>query len=598
MKRFKKLVSIMLAAVMTLAMTLPVMAANATTGKITVAGSTDVPVAGKTFAVYKILDAQLVGESGVTYRVPQNMENFFTSYFTDLTTTPDDNGFHEEVTSKISAWTQDSPQIQEFAKKALKYIQDNNIAAVDEKTAAANATTVEFDGLDYGYYLVQDTAVITDEDGSEIPVSAVILDTTTPDATVNIKASRPTIEKKIESGNELVDTNNAAIGSTVQYVLSSNVPDMRGYNKYFYIVRDTLSKGLTFNADSVSIKVGDTQLTKDTDYTVTQEPAVADGGPTAVKIVFKNFIQYNDRTGEKIEIRYTATVNNGAVIGVAGNPNEVTLEYSTNPTVSNNGTPGNSDEPGPGDVTGETPKDVTKTFVTGIQLTKKNGSNELLAGATFTISGNKIEKIISVNEIFTEDNENGEYYKLKDNKGYTKTAPVETEDGFTADKYEDYKADVETQTYKKYTKTEAKEVVINESKVSEQLTTGADGKLLFSGLAEGVYTIKEITAPNGYNLLKNPIVVTITCTLPDTADDSCTWSATVSSTGNEGSNAQEQTVTVNEDGLIAFDVINNTGSELPSTGGIGTTIFYIIGGILVVGAAILLVTKKRMSKEA
>lgn len=598
MKRFKKFVSIMLAAAMTLAMTLPVMAASVTTGTITVEGSEDIPVAGKTFAVYKILDAQLVGKTGVTYRVPQNMEEFFKNYFKDLTTTPQDNGFHEEVTSKISAWKKDSAEIQTFAKAALKYIRDNKIEAVKTEEAGATDTSVVFNDLAFGYYLVEDTAVITDGDGSEIPVSAVILDTTTPDATVNIKASRPTIEKKIESGNELVDTNNAAIGSTVQYVLSSNVPDMRGYNKYFYIVRDTLSKGLTFNADSVSIKVGDTQLTKDTDYTVTQEPAVADGGPTAVKIVFKNFIQYNDRTGEKIEIRYTATVNNGAVIGVAGNPNEVTLEYSTNPTVSNNGTPGNPDEPGPDDVTGETPKDVTKTFVTGIQLTKKNGSNELLAGATFTISGNKIEKIISVNEIFTEDNENGEYYKLKDNKGYTKTAPVETEDGFTADKYEDYKADVETQTYKKYTKTEAKEVVINESKVSEQLTTGADGKLLFSGLAEGVYTIKEITAPNGYNLLKNPIVVTITCTLPDTADDSCTWSATVSSTGNEGSNTQEQTVTVNEDGLIAFDVINNTGSELPSTGGIGTTIFYIIGGILVVGAAILLVTKKRMSKEA
>ncbi len=592
MKRFKKFVSIMLAAAMTLAMTLPVMAANVTTGTITVEGSEDIPVAGKTFAVYKILDAQLVGETGVTYRVPQNMEEFFKNYFKDLTTTPQDNGFHEEVTSKISAWEQDSAEIQTFAKAALKYIRDNKIEAVKTKKAGATDTSVVFNDLAFGYYLVEDTAVIADEDGSEIPVSAVILDTTTPEATVNIKASRPTIEKKIESENkQLVDTNNAAIGSTVQYVLSSNVPDMRGYNKYFYIVRDTLSKGLTFNKDSVSITVGNTTLSNNEDYTVTQEPDPADDGPTDVKIVFKEFIKYSNQVGDKIEIRYTATVNNSAVIGVAGNPNEVTLEYSTNPTVSNNGTPENPDEPGPDDVTGETPKDVTKTFVTGIQLTKKNGSNELLAGATFTISGNKIEKIISVNEIFTED-ENGEYWKLKDDKGYTKTAPVtdETQNGYNADKYENIKT--------KYTKTEAKEVVISESKVSEQLTTGADGKLLFSGLAEGEYTIKEITAPNGYNLLKNPIVVTITCTLPDTVDDSCTWTATVSSTGNEGNNAQEQTVKVNEDGLIAFDVINNTGSELPSTGGIGTTIFYIVGGILVVGAAILLVTKKRMSKEA
>ena len=81
MKRFKKFVSIMLAAAMTLAMTLPVMAASVTTGTITVEGSEDIPVAGKTFAVYKILDAQLVGKTGVTYRVPQNMEEFFKNYF-------------------------------------------------------------------------------------------------------------------------------------------------------------------------------------------------------------------------------------------------------------------------------------------------------------------------------------------------------------------------------------------------------------------------------------------------------------------------------------------------------------------------------------
>ena len=90
-------------------------------------------------------------------------------------------------------------------------------------------------------------------------------------------------------------------------------------------------------------------------------------------------------------------------------------------------------------------------------------------------------------------------------------------------------------------------------------------------------------APDGYNLLAEPISVTITWTAPETGETECTWTAT-------GAN-------IVAPGIAQLEIENNTGTVLPSTGGIGTTIFYVIGGILVIGAAILLVTKKRLSAE-
>ena len=106
-------------------------------------------------------------------------------------------------------------------------------------------------------------------------------------------------------------------------------------------IRDR-SKGLSFNGD-VTITLGDTTLTKDTDYTVTATENA--DGTTSVEIVFKNFIQYKNAEKRNITITYSATVNGQAVIGVAGNPNAVTLTYSNNPNISDSGTTDQPDKP-------------------------------------------------------------------------------------------------------------------------------------------------------------------------------------------------------------------------------------------------------------
>ena len=109
-------------------------------------------------------------------------------------------------------------------------------------------------------------------------------------------------------------------------------------------------------------------------------------------------------------------------------------------------------------------------------------------------------------------------------------------------------------------------------------TTPENGTFTISGLDAGTYYLEEIKAPAGYNMLKEPIEIVITASIDQTTD------------------AGTATVTYNKTSTGDVMVENQTGTELPSTGGIGTTIFYIVGSLLAVGAVILLVTKKRMGK--
>ena len=577
MKNMKRIASVLLTLVMLAALAIPAMAAGET-GSITINDAANVSVAGKTFKAYKILDLKMVGTDGYVYTVPAEMKAFYLGRYAGLTGTEGD--FDAQVVAKIKAET----DLFAFAADALAAAKTAGITP-GTATAAEKATSVTIGNLPLGYYVVEDT-------GTTQPVSALILDTTNPNPSVTIKADMPSIDKNIDGTKDTddattgdVEYNNAAVGDSVPYKVTSKVPDMTGYTKYYFVVNDTLSKGLTFN-DDVVIKIGDTALAKCGHasevahvnfYTVTSTKN--DDGTTSVEIVLKNFIQYKDQVGAPIIITYSATVNKDAVIGVEGNPNKVILTYSNNPNVKDDGDTENPDKPTTGSPIGETPESVTRTYVTDIEIIKVDPEGNRLTGAEFEITGEKTNIVLVTKDVYTVD-ENGTYWKLKDGS-YTTDNP--NAEGMDQSKYES--------TTVKYTKGTTTTPVTTTETVKATGVVGADGVLRFEGLSAGTYTITEIKAPAGYNLLKDPITVTIGFTVPaaDATSTDCTWTYT----WNSG--AQNDGIVSGSSNTVT--VTNQTGTELPSTGGMGTTIFYVVGSVLVVGAAVLLITKKRMGEE-
>ena len=151
-----------------------------------------------------------------------------------------------------------------------------------------------------------------------------------------------------------------------------------------------------------------------------------------------------------------------------------------------------------------------------------------------------------------------------------------------------YKKDGDTQKYAKFVETSTTSVYkltgwTNNATEAAKVKTPADGNITFEGLDAGTYYLEETTAPTGYNKLPDPITVVIDRgTLPTVA------SQTISYTVKYGD-------TTADDHVVRVE--NKAGTVLPSTGGMGTTLFYVIGGGLMVAAIVLLVTKKRMENK-
>lgn len=561
MHKLKKTFALLLALALVLSLGITAYAAEQK-GSITIHEAGGVSVEGKTFLAYKVLDLNLVGE-GYVYTVPEALKDFYADYF-ELNEALGD--FDYQVTQKIAALTGDD--LFAFASGVLAAAKVANIAPASV-TGQRGDTSVKFTDLPLGYYVVEDTAETT-------PVSALVLTSTKPNVEVNIKAELPVVDKKIIEEQDRVETNNAAVGDVVSYEVTSKVPDMTGYTKYYFVLKDTMSLGLTFNQD-VAITIGNQALTKDNDFTVTAK-ATANG--TEIEIVFKNFISYKDQKGDAITLTYSATINENAVIGAAGNPNYVKLQYSNNPNKVVSGDPDNPDKPAVPE--GETPEEEVRTYVTGLKLIKVDPEGNRLTGAEFTITGNKLNKVLVRKDVYTQD-ENGTYWRLTDGT-YTTQDPLD--EGVEQSKYESV-----TVKYAKESVTEVKETQEN---VKATAVVGDDGVLRFDGLSAGDYEITELRSPAGYNLLEKPFKITIDWTAPENVSVPCTWTVSDTEAGDGYASSLESGAQI-VDGCIQIQVENKSGTQLPETGGMGTTLFYIVGGLLMTTAVVLLITKKKLS---
>ena len=604
MKSFKKMMALVIAMVMTLALGIAAFADDTTTTVTTAAnkgsGSFSITMTGAEdghkFTAYRIFDGSVNtdGKLGdISWATGVNTEGIAAALqAAGLATTVDgktlDLSKAADVATALAAQSDDND--------VMKKVADVFYARKGTKTGEVSAKT----GDNYvisnqvaGYYLVTDEYTSGHPAEGDATLSRNIL-AVVGDVTAAVKNDKPTVEKKILTPTP-VDANKAGIGDTVAFQITGSVPNWAGYDKYFYVINDTLSTGLTFDgAQNVVVKIGDTPLTEGSNYKVltsSTSPAASDGH--TFEVAFMNIKDY--AVGTAVTVTYTATVNENATIGGSGNKNETDVTYSNNPNNSSNGNPSENPKPDHDTPTGTSVKDTTLTFVAELDLTKYKdavGADNLLAGATFTLTGTSTIIKGKGSDIFVEDT-NGAYWKLADNT-YTTTAPH----GDIKDENDNVKVASNEASYasttKKYSLKHVTEYESGTEEIFMQGTSGADGKIVFKGLGAGTYTLTEVVTPTGFNTA-DPITFTIEITTPETVTtgtEKATYSVKdITPEGTTiGLNGNDATT-----GIYETNVIDKSGSTLPSTGGIGTTIFYIVGAILVLGAGILLVTRRRMN---
>lgn len=427
--------------------------ANAADNATLTVSTTDTKFAGKTVNAYKMFSATVSSDGGaVSYTLTDGWKPFFMSSTLDGLTGVTDANVNDKANEYVSKLTGKEKDLSAFAAKASNWAQTNNITADATATVSKNAATdgkytATFTNLDYGYYVVAVPGATVADTNSQY-AALVRVHSTSVDA--EIKGALPTVDKKVQVNGTGKDATDAKIGDTLTFTLTSTIPDMSAYNTYTFNFKDTLSKGLTFG-QVTSVKVGDTTLTKDTDYTVTTAPA--DSGKTLLTVAMKDFkTKQQANAGKKITVTYAATLNKDAVVGGAGNVNSATIQYSNNP--STNGT-------------GESEPSKVRVFTYGFTVDKYTGKNyddtaTRLAGAEFTLA----------------------------HKGGTAISFVKVADSATQNAvYRVAKAD--------------------EAGATTTITTPANGKVDFRGLENGEYTLTETKAPAGYNKLASAIGVKV-----------------------------------------------------------------------------------------
>ena len=604
MKHLHKFASVLLALVMAFSLMAPAFAAEgdepqtATTGSITINNATK----DHTYNAYQIFSGELSYEgtaedgdavkpvlsnvkwgSAIDESMLQEALGEVIGY--DGTMTAADvadilsNGYGINVNGETQTAKIDPNEFAQAISKALKADTDiENLAtgkAVNKGSEENPNYVAEMTNIPVGYYLVKDVAA-TGATGTDADVSLYMLQVVGP-AVVVSKVGTPTPDKGVKDVNDSENTATETydktadhdIGDIMDYQLKATLPaNFSNYKNYKLTFTDTMSKGLTlvtktsqpgetngtknytevtdkttnFN-DVITVKVDGREIT--TGYTVEFKK---DGENSVLEITFADVKA--EAVGAKdnsvITIDYKALLNENAVVGSAGNKNELVLKYPSNPNVEGDGKPEE----------GETPPVTVIVFTYKAVVNKTDENKQPLAGAEFTLS----------------------------------------------------KYDGETKTW-----VPSQTAVLTATEDVENVFT-------FKGLDDGYYRLEETKTPTGYNTIA-PLYFEVEATHDDatgtlTELNIYEMTAILDKDGNveelqrvadgtlTGSVIWGTPITTETDetnkteGGNAMDVVNQSGATLPETGGIGTTIFYVVGGLLTVGAVVLLVTKKRMSVDS
>ena len=388
MKKMKKIMALMLAAIMMMAMSVTAFAAG-TTHSLTVNAKGGQDLKGQIINLYKLFDVTESGTSGsknyaYTVNTATNYKDAIKSALgTSFTGTTDE----EYAAAVLALKDTDGTKIQKFANDFTAYALKNSLVATKTSEKITDSkTSYQFTDLDAGYYLVYVTG------GKEIQSSLVTVDETTN--SVNLKTEAPSIEKT--ANKETVN-----IGDVVTYTVKGSIPDTTGYAEYVYKIHDELSTGLDFVNDATGAALGEGATTVNVTVAFTDNSlTVAGTTPTAATLDTANsrkmsldlseWVRANQANkGKEFTVTYYAKVNKDAVVT---EKNNAQLEYGNNPS----------------DTTTTTPSEAkTPTYPLDILKIKKD-STVKLAGAKFSLYTSETDAKNGTNPIKVTGN-NGNY---------------------------------------------------------------------------------------------------------------------------------------------------------------------------------------------
>lgn len=531
MKKAKRILSVLMCALLLMGtMTVSAFAADPT-GSITIKNPTNsqATVAEKTFLVYKIFDAKASGDN-IAYSWHGND---FINFFKAKTGS---EKAQVAVDYMATNYTDKAFELSQFAEELHKYINANDIDPFTTKTAGKNVTSVTIGDLTYGYYMVYDDTTL----GDSAVRSAIMLTSVDKNVEVTLKANRPQIQKTVldNEGNYSEGTS-SSIGDDVRFKIETIMPPHTMYSQYVYKIEDVMPAGLTFKEGSVKVYKNDVLVESGYDVSFANEKLT-------VNIHTDGFFAAN----EKISVIYDATVNTSAKKNMT---NTAKLIYSNDPT--NDGEDGST-----GSMT-----DTAHVFSYQMILSKfaqdshGNFMNKRLAGAEFELYEDGSNEPIKFS-VVTANNDGHDYPKyVVDPNGSTTTLSVYDQG--------------------------------DESITIEHLNYGGHlGDIAIFGLAEGKYNLKETKAPDGYLLPEETFDITITDTIGILGAV-----GTLSVTGEHtGTGSIVNTNGMADEILTVWaDITNKPGSALPETGGMGTTLFTVLGIILMAGAVSYVFMKRR-----
>ena len=446
MKRMKRIMALMLAAIMMMAMSVTAFAAEGATGThtLTVNVKSTEPaqdLKDQTINLYKLFDVT-ESKSGETTNYAYTVNNTYKATLASVLKIGE-TAKDEEYAAAVLALKDTEGAVQKFANDFTAEALTKKLSATANsgKITEENKTSYTFENLAAGYYLVYVTG------GKEIQSSLVTVDETT--TTVNLKTEAPSITKT-------ADKETAEIGQVVKYTVTGAIPDTTGYEQYQYIIHDELSKGLDFVNDAKGTALEEGATTVTVAVAFGEEIADASKAPTTATLDSTNkkkmsldlseWVRANQTNkGKAFTVTYYAKVNKDAVVT---EKNNAQLEYGNNPKETTKTTPSEAKTP-------TYPLDILK---------KEKTSEKELAGAKFSL-----------------------YTTEADAKAGTNAITVSGSDG-------------------KYVVDPTSKNTVFESVASIE---GENYNLHVNGLKAGDYWLVETEAPAGYNKLTAPIKVTI-----------------------------------------------------------------------------------------